>query len=187
MSHQQSRVLKRGNKPQELSKRRVKGGEKRLGMIMNLFSLLVLCIGCCERAQKKVAYSIFFMFAFGFCLLPLHRPPTLSLLWSIRLSIHSQKWLWHLLKHPVECSGLKGYPMLWPKTIRFFFFSLRFPSKTPLWHCALACCLSNPSLNVFKIPHPLPPLPLRHMLIRHHTRTQSHLCSHMSHWDAKHT
>lgn len=97
-----------------------------------------------------------FMFPYvGFhllLLLLLHRPPTLSVLWSIRLSIHSQKWLWHLLKRPVECSGLKGYPMLWPKTTRFFFFSFSFPSKIPLWHCALACWLSDQSLNIFKLP-----------------------------------
>lgn len=112
------------------------------------------------------------MFVFGFCLLLLlllYRPPTLYVLWSIRLSVHSQKWLWHLLKHPVECSGLKGYPMLWPKTTRFFFFSLSFPSKTPLWHCALACWHSDQSLNIFKLP-PMKdtPPPSRH-----------HPCSHI--------
>jgi len=68
-------------------------------------------------------------FIFYFSLVPVssysytHCPPTLGVQWSIRLSIHRQKWLWHLLKHPVECSGLKGYPMLWPKTSCFFFYS----------------------------------------------------------------
>lgn len=144
---------------------------------------------------QKVAYTVpffmfcfFFLFAFGFHLLLLHRPPTLLVLWSIRLSVHSQKWLWHLLKRPVECSGLKGYPMLWPKTTRFFSFSLSFPSKTPLWHCALACWLLDQSLNIFKLPPmkhaPLPPLPL---LTHTHIQTWWHTgtCTCRSHWDAK--
>lgn len=53
MSQQQSRVLKRENKPQELSKQRVKGGEKCLGKIINLFSLPLLCAGYCAHADKS--------------------------------------------------------------------------------------------------------------------------------------
>lgn len=48
-----------------------------------------------KEKKKKEAYTIFsFMFVFGlhpFLLLLLHCPPTLSVLWSIRLSVHSQK------------------------------------------------------------------------------------------------
>lgn len=101
------------------------------------------------------------MFAFGFHLLLLHSPPTLSLLWSIRLSVHSLKWLWHLLKRPVECSSLKGYPMLWPKTTRFLFFSLSFPSNFPLWHCAVVGWLWDLILNKFS---PMKDTPFHHYL-----------------------
>lgn len=103
---------------------------------------------------------------------------TLTVLWSIRLSVHSQKWLWHLLKRPVECSGLKGYPMLWPKTTRFFFFSLSFPSKTPLWHCALACWLSDQSLNIFKLP-PMKDAPSQH---HSYSPTHTHAPTHLQTW-----
>lgn len=160
---------------------------------MNFFSLLQLWI-LWMRLKKSCIYHFSFMFAFGFHLLLLHRPPTLSPLWSIRLSVHSQKWLWHLLKRPVECSGLKGYPMLWPKTTCFFFFSFSFPSKTPLWHCALACWLSDQSLNIFKLP-PMKNTPSLHYpythtntypdAATHMTCTQAHLCMQTSHWDAK--
>lgn len=130
------------------------------------------------------------MFDFGFRLLLLPCPPTLSMLWSIRLSIHSQKWLWHLLKRPVECSGLKGYPMLWPKTTRFFFFSLRFPSKTPLWHCALACWLSDQSLNIFKLP-PMKDTPSYHCPLHTcwHDNTQAHriIHAHIHHTEMQNT
>ncbi len=147
---------------------------------MNFFSLFQLWMlwFWFTKKKKSCIYHFFpFMFAFSFHPLLLHRPPTFSVLWSIRLSVHSQKWLWHLLKRPVECSGLKGYPMLWPKTTCFFFFSLSFPSKTPLWHCALAAWLSDQSLNIFKLPlmkDTPPPLPHTHTHAHHtlpHIRT----------------
>ena len=139
---------------------------------MNLFSRG--CFG--HGTKKKVVYTI--LLYCTVCLWfpppnPYPHPPTLSVLWSIRLSVHSQKWLWHLLKRPVECSGLKGYPTLWPKTTRFFLFSLSFPSKTPLWHCVLACWLLDQSLNTFKLP-PMKHTPHHHHYPSSHIQTYRH-------------
>lgn len=140
-------------------------------------------------SEKLDAILFFFSTpAFGFrlrlllllliLLLHIHSPPTPSLLWSIRLSVHSQKWLWHLLKRPAECSGLKGYPMLWPKTARFLFFSLSLPSKSPLWHCALLCRLPDHSLNIFKLP-PMKDFLLLSTLPHTHIQAWRRPCTHM--------
>lgn len=79
-------------------------------------------------------------------------PPTPPPLWSIRLSVRSQKWLWHLLKRPAECSGLKGDPKLWPKTARFLFFSLSLPSKSPL--CTQPSTPQTEYVKDFALPNP---------------------------------
>lgn len=80
-------------------------------------------------------------------------PPTPLPLWSIRLSVRSQKWLWHLLKRPAECSGLKGDPKLWPKTARFCFsFPLSLPSKSPL--CTQASTPRTEYVKDMALPNP---------------------------------
>lgn len=83
----------------------------------------------------------------------LHRrgPPTPLPLWSIRLSVRSQKWLWHLLQRPAECSGLKGDPKLWPETARFLFF-LPLPSIKILLLCTQAFTPQTESVKDFALP-----------------------------------
>lgn len=185
------------NKGEQIKSRSYQSAERKVGRTKPathefIKPFITGCFGC-QKSWTQFFFSFFLNACLCFpsspvlllllliLLLHFRSPPTPSLLWSIRLSVHSQKWLWHLLKRPAECSGLKGYPMLWPKTARFLFFSLSLPSKSPLWHCALLCRLPDHSLNIFKLTPmkdflPLSTLPHTHTHTSGHDADHAHTC-----------